>query len=183
MKDKRSGYSIQALRDVELVLYTRKIYIPISMCRFILDWCQFNLNQPGGEILKNNTQQVCYWKGLSIQVGLSVNPWNMWFFSQVCKILWTSASQDNWRIKTLEYFIYLPPISVCLTPTLLPGWYILQKDISTTYMTTIYPETGWFGIIQVPYVYLEYIKTSNTENIDKTSDVVRYLWNQAYISR
>ena len=45
------GYPMQALDNVEIIYYDRKLYMPQSMRRRVLDWYHFYLNHPGGSRL------------------------------------------------------------------------------------------------------------------------------------
>ena len=66
----RSSYSMQDLNYVEIIFYDRKIYVPQSLRRCVLDWYYFYLNHSGGSRLTKTTQYVCYWKGLVMQAEL-----------------------------------------------------------------------------------------------------------------
>ena len=53
MEDKNSGYTINNMDNVRLVLKDDKIYIPESMREWTLNWYHHYLNHPGGDRLAN----------------------------------------------------------------------------------------------------------------------------------
>ena len=55
-----SGYFMQALDDVEIIYYDRKIYVPQIMLRRVLDWYNFYLNHFSGSRLAKTIQEVFY---------------------------------------------------------------------------------------------------------------------------
>ena len=75
--DRGSGYSMQALNDVEIICYDSKIYVSQSLCRRVLYLYHFYLNHPGGSRLAEIIREICYWKSLFTQTDL---------FSNMCKI-------------------------------------------------------------------------------------------------
>ena len=60
---------------------------------------------------------------------------------------------------------------------------IINKDVSLTYMTMIYPEMGWFKIIEVPTYNLDGFMGFNDEYIYKSSTRVCHLFNNTWLSR
>ena len=53
--DKVSGYYKQALNNVEIICYDRKIYVPQTLHRSVIYWCHFFINHPSGRrIAKKN---------------------------------------------------------------------------------------------------------------------------------
>ena len=93
ISDRRSGYSIQELEDVEIICYDSKIYVPKSLRRLLLDWYHFYLNHPGGSRHAKTTREVCYCKVVVTQAEL---------FNKTCKIC-----QQFEKRKTL--YGHLPP--------------------------------------------------------------------------
>ena len=69
ISDKGSGYSMQALGNVEVISYDRKIYVPQSLHRRVLAWYRFYLNQPGDSIFAKTILDICYWKGLVMHIS------------------------------------------------------------------------------------------------------------------
>ena len=67
---------MQELDDVEIICYDRNIYVLQSICRRVLDWYHFYLNQPGGTRLAKTIQDIWYWKRLVTQAEL---------FADMCK--------------------------------------------------------------------------------------------------
>ena len=55
--NKGSGYTINDIDDVSLVLKNDKIYIPESMRETTLNWYHHYLNNPGGDRLGNTIKQ------------------------------------------------------------------------------------------------------------------------------
>ena len=53
--DKGYSYSTQALDDVEIILYNRKMYLPQSMRRYMLYWYHLCINHTGGSRLAKKT--------------------------------------------------------------------------------------------------------------------------------
>ena len=62
INDKKSGYNINTIDNIELVTYQDKIYVPKSLRRRTLEWYHHFLNHPGGDRLYHTLQTVCYWK-------------------------------------------------------------------------------------------------------------------------
>ena len=62
-----SGYYFDEIDDVNLVMYDKRIYIPVSLRNSTLNWYHHYLNHPGGDRLGNTLKRTCYWKGLSNQ--------------------------------------------------------------------------------------------------------------------
>ena len=67
VNDKKSGYNISTIDNIELVTYQGKIYVPKSLRRRTLEWYHHFLNHPDGDRLYHILQTVCYWKGMSMQ--------------------------------------------------------------------------------------------------------------------
>ena len=61
---------MQALDDVKIICYDRKIYVPQSLHRRVIDWYHFYLNHPGGIRLEKKIREVCYWKDVVTQAEL-----------------------------------------------------------------------------------------------------------------
>ena len=69
INDKKSGYNINTIDNVELVTYEDKIYVPKSLHCKTLEWYHDYLNHPGGDRLYHTLQMVCYWKGMLTQAA------------------------------------------------------------------------------------------------------------------
>ena len=67
--DNKSGYSKQALDGVKIFCWDRNIYVPKSLCVYVLDWYCLYLNHSGGSILEKK-RDVCYRKCLVMQENL-----------------------------------------------------------------------------------------------------------------
>ena len=57
-----SGYSMQAIDNVDIIFYDKKIYVPQSLHIHVLDWHHFCLNHPSGSRLAKIFREVCSWK-------------------------------------------------------------------------------------------------------------------------
>ena len=116
------------------------------MHRRVLDWYHLYINQLGDSRLAKIIREVCYWKGLVIQVEL---------FFKTCKIC-----QHFKKIKTI--YGHLPPKNIAELKTwdsvhvyLIgpysksiikqhPGGIVICKNASLTCMSIIDSPTGWF---------------------------------------
>ena len=186
INDKKSGYNINTIDNIELVTYQDKIYVPKSLRRRTLEWYHHFLNHPGGDRLYHTLQTVCYWKGMAYQAAT------------LCK-----RCDDCQRHKPRKRkYGKLPARSVGeLIPwqtvhTDLIGPYsitakqfqtdgtIVEKELSLTCMTMIDPVTGWFEIVEIPSYIVVDIKNKNLqESIDKSSARVSRLFDQTWLSR
>ena len=52
ISDRGSGYSRQALNEVKIIFYYSKIYVPQTLHRRVLYWCQLYIYHPGGSDLQ-----------------------------------------------------------------------------------------------------------------------------------
>ena len=59
----------------------------------------------------------------------------------------------------------------------------IKSDGSLTCVMMIVPEMGWFEIVEVPKFYLDEVKGSNDEYIDKSYVRVTQLFNNTWICR
>ena len=69
INDKKSGYNINTIDNIDMVTYEDKLYEPKSLQRRTLEWYHHFLNHPGGDRLYHMLQTVCYWKGVSTQAA------------------------------------------------------------------------------------------------------------------
>ena len=186
VNDNKSGYKVSTLDESEIVTYEDKIYVPKQLQKKTMNWYHHFLNHPGGERLYKTLQQVCYWKGMTVQ---STN------FCKKCETCQLYKSRKH-------KFGELPPKNVGkLIPwhtvhTDLVGPYsitakqqqvdntIKEVELQLTCMTIIDPATGWFEIIEVPNYIIEELNTKSTQDkIDKTSARISQLFNQTWIQR
>ena len=160
---------MKELDDVEIICYDRKIYVPQSMNRRMLDLYHFYLNHPSGSKFAKTIRGVCYWKSLVTQAEL---------FDKTCKIC-----QQFKKRKTL--YGNLPPKNIAeLKPWDMvhlyligpysnyirqqkPGGTVIRNNYSITCMTMIDPDTGWFKIFEIPKFELKEVTLGNDEYIDK----------------
>ena len=61
---------MQSLDTVKIICYDRKIYAPQSPRRRVLHWYHLYLKHPGVSIIAKKIREVCYWKGLVIQMDI-----------------------------------------------------------------------------------------------------------------
>ena len=104
---------MQALNSVEIIFYDRKIYVPQSLYRRVLDWYHFYLNHPGGSRLAKKIREVCYWKDLVMQEEL---------FANTCK-----TCQQVKKRNTI--YRHLPPKKI----EELKPWYLVHVDLIGPY--------------------------------------------------
>ena len=170
---------MQELYDVEIIFYNRKIYVPQSLRRRVLDWYHFYLNHAGVSILEKTIGKVRYWKLLFTQVEL---------FDEMCK-----TCQQFKKRKTI--YGLLPPKNITdLKPQnkvhvdlngphrkfirqQQPGGTFIINNASLTCMTNIDPATGQFEIVEIPMFDLEEVTIGNDEYIDKSYFRVSQMFN------
>ena len=68
ISDQGYGYYVKALDDVDIICYASKIYVPQSLHRRGLYCYHFYLNNPSVSRLAKTIRELCYWKGLVMQV-------------------------------------------------------------------------------------------------------------------
>ena len=110
-------FDMQALDNAEIICYDRKIYVPPSMQRRMLDWYHIYLNHPGGSRLAKTPQKVCYRKGLFTQAELFAN------ISKIC--------QQLKKRKTL--YRHLPPHNIAEQKP----WDMVHVDLIGSYSRSI----------------------------------------------
>ena len=160
VNNKKSGYKLNTLDEIELITYENKIYVPKSLRQRTIEWYHYFLNHPGGDRLYKTINQVCYWKGMASQANN---------FCQKCRECQLYKSRKR-------KYGELPPKNIGeLTPwqtvhTDLIGPYTItakqiqpdgttkEKEFHLTCMTMIDPVTGWFEIVEVPNFIIEDIK-------------------------
>ena len=186
INDKKSGYNISVLNDVEIVTFENKIYVPKALRCQALEWYHHFLNHPGGDRLYHTLQTVYYWKDMANQAAA------------LCK----RCDECQRHKPRKRKYGKLPARSVGeLVPwhtvhTDLIGPYsitakqfhtdgsIVERELSLTCMTMIDPITGWFEIVEVPsYIVDDINKKLTKEQIDKSSACISRLFDQAWLSR
>ena len=63
------------------------------------------------------------------------------------------------------------------------GRAIINKYLRLTCMTIIYPATGWFEIVEAPWLYLTEVARVNNEYREKLSSSVRHLFDKTFLWR
>ena len=171
INDKKSGYNISTLDEIELVTYEDKIYVPKTLRKRTLEWYHYFLNHPGGDRLYNTINRVCYWKGMATQANN---------FCQKCKGCQLHKPRKR-------KYGQLPPKNVGeLTPWSTvhidligpytvttqqnqPGGTSQEVELHLTCMTMLDPATGWFEIAEVPNFIVEDMKRKEfRETMDKS---------------
>ena len=184
IENKESGYSVNDIDKVSLILKDSKIYIPTSMRETTLNWYHHYLNHPGGDRLGNTIKQVCYWKGLSNQAKQ---------FVKACKICQQHKRKRKYGhepAKTIEELVpwrtvhidLIGPYSITAKQTQ-PGGEIKEVELKLTAMTMVDPATGWFEMVEVPYYNAEDVINNENNYIDKSSARISRLFNQTWLSR
>ena len=186
VNDKKSGYNISTLDELELVTYEDKIYVPKPPRQRTIEWYHYFLNHPGGDRLYKTINRVCYWKGMAAQENS---------FCQKCK----DCQLHKPRKRKCGQ---LPPKNVGeLTPWMTvhtdligpytittkqfqPDGTIKEVDLHLTCMTMIDPATGWFEIVEVTSFIIEDLQNKSfRETIDKTSARISRLFDQTWLAR
>ena len=96
ISDQISGYSMKELNSIEIICYDRKIFVPQSLCRRVIDCYHFYLNHPGGSRIAKIIWEVYYYKVLVTQAEL---------LSKMCK-----TCQKFRKRKTI--YGHLPPNNI-----------------------------------------------------------------------
>jgi hypothetical protein len=186
LNDKKSGYKVMTLNNVELVVNEGKIYVPISLRLRTMEWYHHFMNHPGGERLYKTLNKVCYWKGISTQCIT---------FCRKCKVC------QQFKKRQRKYG-QLPPKNIGkLVPwdtvhvDLIGPYYLTAKqfqpqgiikevELRLTCMTMLDPVTGWFEIAEVPNYVIENLdKKTTTELVDKSSARISRIFDQVWLSR
>ena len=185
ISDRGSGYSKQALDQVKIIFYGRRIYIPKTMCRHVLDWYHLYLNYPNISRLDKKTREVCYWISLVTQTELHDKPFKMCQKFKNRKTLYGRLPPKNiselklWDTVHVDLIVtYSKSIRQYQT-----GGAIIKNNVSLTCMSIIGPDTGWFEISKVLTYDLDEVTGGNDEYIDKSSDRARQLFNTIWLSR
>ena len=184
IRDKESGYYLDEVDGVQLIMHDKRIYIPESLRESALNWYHHYLNHPGGDRLGNTIRQTCYWKGLSNQAKQHV---------KTCKVCQQHKKKRKYGLlpaKKIEELVpwetvhidLIGPYSVT-AKQIQPGGSIKEVELTLTAMTMVDPATGWFEITEVPYYSIEDVKRDENQYIDKSSARISQLFEQAWLGR
>ena len=186
LNDKKSGYNVITLNDVELITFEGKIYVPLALRKRTMEWYHYFMNHPGGERLYKTLNKVCYWKGMSTQCSN---------FCKKCSVC------QKFKSRKRKYGQLPPQIIGELVPwdtvhVDLIGPYSLtanqnqphggikEVELRLTSMTMVDPVTGWFEIVEVPNYIVEDVEQKLTPaTIDKSSARISRLFDQVWLSR
>ena len=171
INDKKSGYHVITLDNVEIIAFKNRIYVPHSLRQRTIEWYHHYLNHPGGDRLYKTIAKIGYWKGMTSQCST---------FCQKC------LDCQKFKSRKRKYG-HIPPKNV---GTLIPwetvhvdliGLYSLttrqyqsdglvqSKTLQLTCMTMLDPILGWFEIAELLSYIVEDIKNNDKEFIDKSS--------------
>ena len=149
--DQGYGYPKQALDNANIICYDRKIYLPKTLRRHVLDWYRLYINHPGGSRLAKKIRWIWYWKGLVTKQEL---------YTKTCKIcqkfknrnsIYGCIPPDN--IEELKPWdrahvnLICPYIKYTRQQKL--GSAIIKNNISLICMPIIDPAMGWFEIYRI----------------------------------
>jgi hypothetical protein len=170
--DAKSQWDYRHVEGIKLIHFAKKIYVPKTLRKRILEWYHHYLCHPGGDRLAATLTQVCTWRGIVSQARTH------------CK---NCSRCQNYKKRSTKYG-HLPPKevesldpwnTVCVD---LIGPYSLkakirstdgklkEREITLQAMTFIDPATSWFEIAEVP-------------DTDKTSARISRLFDQVWLSR
>ena len=163
MRDWISRYSQQELDYVEIICVDNRIYMPLTMCRYVLYWYHFYLNNPSCNRLLNTSHHVWNCKFLVFQADLSVKTCNKYQKFENIKNLYEQLPHKI--IEALKpwnsvYIDLIGPYSTSIRQHL-PVGKIIKKYVSLTFMIMIYPATIWFKISEVPCFDLDEVEKLN----------------------
>ena len=129
----------------------------------------FYLNLPGGCRLAKTTWEVCYWKGLVVQVELYVNTFRICNIFKKRKNIYENLPPKTIAELKLWYYVHvglIVPYSKSIRQKQLGGA-IINNNVSIAYMKMIDPDMDQFEIIEVPTYDLDKFEVSNYELIVK----------------
>ena len=186
IKDKKSGYHITTLDEVELVMHEDKIYVPKSLRLRTLEWYHHFLNHPGGERLYKTINRVAYWKGMTSQAENFCKKCKDCQFTKPQRRKYGHVPPKNvgklvpWQTVHVDL---IGPYSIS-TKQQQTDDTVIDKTFQLTCMTMIDPVTGWFEIVEVPnYIIKDLKKKISQQTIDKSSARISLLFDQTWLSR
>ena len=126
--------------------------MPLTLPRCILYWYHLYINHPGGRGLGNTVWEIYFWKVLATQVEMSIKTCNKFQQFKKRKTIYGNLppkiieSLKSWR---LVYINLIGPYSKSIIKEQSVG-VVINKYVSLTHMTIIYPATGRFKIVKIP---------------------------------
>ena len=132
MQDRIYGYSQQELNDFEIICFDKKSYMPLTLHKGVKYLYHLYINYLSGIRLEYTIRQVCYWKGLVLQVGFSLKMCKKFQHFKKRKIVYGKmtpniiAALKPWN----QVHIYLIGPYENSRRKLYPGGSIIKKDLS-----------------------------------------------------
>ena len=154
---------MQALDNVKIICYDRKIYVPQSMCRCVLYWYHFYLNHSSDSRIAKKIREVCCWKDLVLQADLFTKTCNTCQQFKNRKTIYGHMPTKNiaelkpWDSMHVDL---IGPYRKSIRQQQ-PGGAVISKNYSMTWMNMIEPDTGWFVIIEIPTFNLDEVTSGN----------------------
>ena len=136
MQDRIYGYSQQELNDFEIICFDKKSYMPLTLHRGVKYLYHLYINYLSGIRLEYTIRQVCYWKGLVLQVGFSL---------KMCKKF------QHFKNRKTVYGNMTPNIIAALKP-----WNFMNINLIVPYSKSIIQQQPGGAIINI-YLSLTYI--------------------------
>ena len=163
ISDRGSSYSMQEFDDVEIICYDRKIYVPKSLGRRVLDWYHLYLNHPVGSRLAKTIQDVCYWKVLVTQAEMFANMCKTCQQFKKRKTLYANLPPKNTAELKPRDTVHVDLIGPYIKSTRQqnPCSTVIRNNAILIYMNMIDPATGWFKIVKIPTFDLEEVTIGN----------------------
>ena len=170
--DAKSQWDYRHVEGIKLIHFAKKIYVPKTLRKRILEWYHHYLCHPGGDRLAATLTQVCTWRGIVSQARTHCKNCSM------CQ-KYKKRSTKYGHLPPKEVESLDPWNTVCVD---LIGPYSLkakirstdgklkEREITLQAMTFIDPATSWFEIAEVP-------------DTDKTSARISRLFDQVWLSR
>ena len=151
-----------------MICYDRKIYIPQTLRRRVLDWYQLYLNHPYDSRLYKTIREVCYWKGVVIQAELYSKPCSICQQFKNRKTVYGRLPHKNiaeLKLWDTVHVDLIGPYIKYIRQQHLDGA-IINNNVSLSCTTMIDHATGWFEIFEVPTYDLDEVMGGNYEYID-----------------
>ena len=156
-----------------------RLVVPAALQSKVVEWYHHYLQHPGRDRLEETLAQTLYWRGMRADVKR---------FTKKCH-------RCQLGKKRKRKYSQVPPKEAETVP-----WRTVSVDLIGPYtikgedgsaldfmcMTMIDPATGWFEVVELPTI--EVIKEKDgreitSEEFDKTSACISYLFNKTWLSR
>ena len=173
-------FSLKVIDDIEiLVCDDKRLVIPVTMQKDILDWYHHYLMHPGENRLEETIKATMYWPGMTSQIRKHVK-----YCPRCQKGKKRKAKYGKLPTKIAEVTPWR-----CVCVDLIGPYTIKAKDgtiLDFMCMTMIDPATGWFEIVELPNAFVKYERKGEDITkviIDKSSAVISRLFNKTWLSR